>query len=254
MFNNVIVKRPAKSLSKGITSNPQYGQPVYENAIKQHDSYIEALKKCNVKVKVLEADERYPDSCFVEDVAVCTKEFVMVTSPGANTRKGEEKEMIEVLKGYYKNLEYIKSPGTLEGGDIMMVGNHYYIGLSERTNAVGAQQLIDALEKYGMEGSVIELKEMLHLKTGLAYLEDNILLVAGEFIDHEAFKDYKKIVIDEEEDYCANCIRVNDYVLVPEGYPNTKKNIEAAGLKVMTVDTSEYKKVDGGLSCLSLRF
>lgn len=254
MFNNVIVRRPARSLSNGITSNPQYGQPVYDNAIKQHDSYIEALKKCNVKVKVLEANEQYPDSCFVEDVAVCTNKFAMITSPGAKTRKGEENEIIEVLKGYYENLEYIKSPGTLEGGDVMMVGNHYYIGLSERTNAAGAQQLIDALEKYGIEGSVIKLKEMLHLKTGLAYLEDNVLLVAGEFIKHEAFKDYKKIVIDEEEGYSANCIRVNDYVLVPEGYPNTKKNIEAAGLKVMTVDTSEYKKVDGGLSCLSLRF
>ena len=254
MFNNVIVRRPARSLSNGITSNPQYGQPVYDNAIKQHDSYIEALKKCNVKVKVLEANEQYPDSCFVEDVAVCTNKFAMITSPGAKTRKGEENEIIEVLKGYYENLEYIKSPGTLEGGDVMMVGNHYYIGLSERTNAAGAQQLIDALEKYGIEGSVIKLKEMLHLKTGLAYLEDNVLLVAGEFIEHEAFKDYKKIVIDEEEGYSANCIRVNDYVLVPEGYPNTKKNIEAAGLKVMTVDTSEYKKVDGGLSCLSLRF
>lgn len=254
MFNNVIVRRPARALSGGITSNPQYGTPVYENAIKQHDSYIEALKKCGVAVTVVEADERFPDSCFVEDVAVCTKKFAMIASLGADTRKGEEKNMIDVIKKFYDNLEYIKAPGTLEGGDVMMVGDHYYIGLSDRTNAVGAQQLIDALAKYGMEGSVIEMKEMLHLKTGLAYLEDNVLLVAGEFIEHEAFNNYKKIVIDETEGYSANCIRVNDYVLVPEGYPNTKRNIEAAGLKTMLVDTSEYKKVDGGLSCLSLRF
>ena len=254
MFKNVIVRKPSKSLSNGITSNPQYGQPIYENALLQHESYIEALKTCGVEVKVLKAAEEYPDSCFVEDVAVCTRKFAMVTSPGATTRKGEEKEMIEVLKGYYENLEYIQAPGTLEGGDVMMVGDHYYIGLSDRTNQVGAQQLIDALKKYEMKGSVIEMKEMLHLKTGLAYLEDNVLLVAGEFIEHPAFSDYKKIVIPEDESYAANCIRVNDYVLVPTGYPKTQGAIEAAGLKVINVDTSEYKKVDGGLSCLSLRF
>lgn len=254
MFKNVIVRRPARSLSNGITSNPGLGKPVYENAIVQHDNYIEALKKCGVNVHVLDSDERYPDSCFVEDVAVCTKKFAMVTSPGAETRKGEEKEIIEALKKYYDDLEYVKAPGTLEGGDVMMVGDHFYIGLSDRTNKAGAEQLIDALKRHGMDGSVVEMKEMLHLKTGLAYLEDNVLLVAGEFVEKEEFKNYKKIVIEEDESYAANCIRVNDYVLVPEGYEKTKKNIEAAGLKVMTVDTSEYKKVDGGLSCLSLRF
>ena len=254
MFKNVIVRRPAKSLSEGITSNPELGKPVYENAIVQHDKYIEALKKCGVNVHILDSDERYPDSCFVEDVAVCTKKFVMVTSPGAETRKGEEKEIIEALKKYYDDIEYIKAPGTLEGGDVMMVGDHFYIGLSDRTNKEGASQLIDALKRHGMNGSVIEMKEMLHLKTGLAYLEDNVLLVAGEFIEKEEFKDYKKIIIEEDESYAANCIRVNDYVIVPEGYPITEKKIRDAGLKVMTVDTSEYRKVDGGLSCLSLRF
>lgn len=254
MFKNVIVRRPAQSLSNGITSNPQYGKPVYENALVQHDNYIKALKLCGVNVHVLEADERYPDSCFVEDVAVCTEKFVMVTSPGAETRKGEEKEIIETLHKFYEEIKYIQAPGTLEGGDVMMVGDHYYIGLSDRTNAEGAQQLISALESYGMNGSVIDMKEMLHLKTGLAYLEDNILLVAGEFISHNAFDQYTKIVIDEDESYAANCIRVNDFVLVPERFYKTREKIEAAGLKVITVDTSEYMKVDGGLSCLSLRF
>ncbi len=254
MFKNVIVKRPAKTLSDGITSNPQLGKPVYEKALIQHQNYIDALKKCNVNIQILESDENYPDSCFVEDVAVCTKEFAMITSPGAATRKGEEKEIIDTLKKYYTNLEYIQSPGTLEGGDVMMVGNHFYIGLSDRTNAQGARQLISALESYGLNGSVIEMQEMLHLKTGLAYLEDNILLVAGEFINHDAFNNYKKIVIDTDEGYAANCIRVNDFVLVPKGFNKTKAKIEAAGLQVIMVDTSEYMKVDGGLSCLSLRF
>ncbi|MCT4620195.1 MAG: arginine deiminase family protein [Marinisporobacter sp.] len=256
MFKNVIVRRPSKSMVEGITSAPELGKPNYELALKQHDNYIEALKSCGVEVIVLNADERYPDSCFVEDVAVLTKTCAIVTNPGAKTRKGEEKEMIDTLKNFYpeEKIEYIKSPGTIEGGDVMMVGDHFYIGLSERTNEEGAKQFIKALEKHGCTGSVVPLKEVLHLKTGLAYLENNNLLVAGEFVDHPTFDQFNKILIHENESYSANCIWVNNKVLVPEGYEKTKEVIEGAGYEVVLVDTSEYRKLDGGLSCLSLRF
>lgn len=254
MFTQVIVRKPAKSLINGISSSPELGTPDYEKALLQHEKYIEALKKCQVKVHILEANEKFPDSCFVEDVAVCTKEFAMITSPGAETRKGEEKEIVETLRNYYKNIEFIQKPGTLEGGDVMMVGNHFYIGLSERTNKEGARQLIQALETYGMSGSLVEMKEMLHLKTGLSYLEDNTLLVSGEFLSSREFDKFRKITIAENEEYSANCIRVNDYVIIPEGYKETKSKVEDAGFSVIEVDTSEYRKIDGGLSCLSLRF
>jgi len=254
MFKNAIVRRPGHSLVDGITSAPELGKPDYGLAIKQHDAYIEALKSCGVGVIVLKADERFPDSCFVEDVAVCTKKFAVITNLRASSRRGEEKEIIEVIKKYYNDIEYIKEPGTLEGGDVMMVGDHFYIGLSKRTNREGAEQLIKVLGKYGMSGSIVEISEMLHLKSGLAYLEDNVLLVTGEFINNVEFEKFNKIMIDEEETYSANCIRVNDYVLVPAGYPKTKEKIKAAGFKVIVVDTSEYRKVNGGLSCLSLRF
>ena len=254
MFKNAIVRRPGHSLVNGITSTPELGKPDYGLTIKQHDAYIGALRFCGVEVTVLQADERFPDSCFVEDVAVCTKKFAVITNPGASSRKGEEKVIIEVIKKFYNNLEYIKEPGTLEGGDVMMVGDHFYIGLSKRTNREGTEQLIEVLKKYGMSGSIVETSEMLHLKSGLAYLEDNILLVTGEFINNLEFKKFNKIMIEEEEIYSANCIRVNDYVLVPAGSPETKEKIKAAGFKVIVVDTSEYRKVNGGLSCLSLRF
>jgi len=254
MFKNAILRRPGRSLVNGITSAPELGKPDYGLAIKQHDAYIAALKSCGVEVTVLEADERFPDSCFVEDVAVCTKKFAMIAKPGVPSRRGEEKEIIEVIKKYYNNLEDIKESGTLEGGDVMMVKDHFYIGLSSRTNREGARQLIKTLEKYGMSGSIVEMSEMLHLKSGLAYLEDNVLLVAGEFINKLEFEGFNKIIIDEDEIYSANCIRVNDYVLVPAGYPKTKEKIETAGFKTIVVDTSEYRKLNGGLSCLSLRF
>lgn len=253
MFKNVIVRRPCRAMIEGITS-ANLGKPDYELALKQHDAYIETLKKCGVSVTVLEADENYPDSCFVEDVALCTSKCAIITHPGAKSRQGEEVEMREVLKRFYENIEDIKAPGTIEAGDIMMVGDHFYIGLSARTNEDGAKQMISILNKYGLTGSIVPLKKVLHLKTGLAYLEDNNLLIAGEFVENPIFKSFNKVIVSEDESYGANCIWVNNNVLVPAGYPKVQKAIEKLGYTVHVVDTSEYRKLDGGLSCLSLRF
>ncbi|MEG1254691.1 arginine deiminase family protein [Clostridium sp.] len=255
MFKNVIVRRPCKALVEGI-STANLGKPNYELALKQHDKYIDTLKKCGVEVTVLEANDEFPDSCFVEDVALCTSKCAIVTRPGALSRRNEilQPDMQNSLKKFYENIEYIKEPGTVEAGDIMMVGDHFYIGLSARTNEEGGRQMIEILEKYGLSGSIVPLKEVLHLKTGLSYIENNNLLVAGEFVTSSEFKEFNKIIIDNNESYSANCIWVNDVVIVPEGYKGTKQAIEEAGYKVMEVDTSEYRKIDGGLSCLSLRF
>ena len=114
--------------------------------------------------------------------------------------------------------------------------------------------MIEILEKYGLTGETVPLKEVLHLKTGLAYLENNNLLVSGEFKNDPRFSKFNKIEIDPDEAYGANCIWVNDYVLVPAGYPKVQQKIENLGYKVLVVDTSEFRKIDGGLSCLSLRF
>lgn len=255
MFTNVIVRVPSKSVVDGISS-ANLGKPNYNLALKQHEDYVSALTKAGVNVTVLEPNDEFPDSCFVEDVALCTKKCVIITRPGAETRREEAslQDMQNALKKFFDNIEYIKEPGTIEAGDIMMVGDHFYIGESARTNRNGAEQMITILEKYGMTGSIVPLKEVLHLKTGLAYLENNNLLVAGEFKTSPEFEKFNKIEISPEEAYGANCIWVNDYVLVPEGYPNVQKAIENLGYKVLIVDTSEFRKIDGGLSCLSLRF
>ncbi len=256
MFKNIIVRRPAKSICDGITSAPELGKPIYEKAIQQHDDYIAALKKCGCEVKVLEALEEFPDSCFVEDTAVLTPNVAIISRPGAESRRNETEYMIPTIKEFYPEdkIEYIKAPGTMEGGDVMMVGNHFYIGKSDRTNEEGCRQFIEILEKYGHTGSIVTLEEMLHLKTGVNYLENNNLLVSGEFLTKEEFKKYNQYEIPVGEDYAANCIWVNDKVIVPEGYPKVKEMVESMGYEVITVDTSEYRKIDGGLSCLSLRF
>jgi dimethylargininase len=252
-FKNAMVRKPGRSLVEGITS-ANLGKPGYEPALQQHGQYIDALKRCGVEVTILEADERYPDSVFVEDTAVLTGKCAVITYPGAASRQGEEVSIKEALTKFYTNIECIGVPGTLEGGDVMMVGEHFYVGLSERTNEEGARQFAEILNKYGYTASHVAMEKFLHLKTGLAYLEKNNLLVAGEFIHRKEFEKFNRIIIDESEGYAANCIWVNDVVLVPMDYPKTSSAIKQAGYETIEVDVSEFRKLDGGLSCLSLRF
>ena len=136
----------------------------------------------------------------------------------------------------------------------MMVGDHFYVGRSARTNAEGIRQFVAILEKHGLSGSEVPLTEVLHLKMGVNYIENNNMLVCGEFVAKEAFRQFNRIVIPEDEAYAANCIWVNGKVIVPDRFPAVEKKIREAGYEVLRVDTSEYRKLDGGLSCLSLRF
>ncbi|MDA3780042.1 MAG: arginine deiminase family protein [Bacteroidales bacterium] len=253
MFTKAIVKIPCKNMVNGL-SEANLGVPDYELAKKQHRDYINALEYCGLKVTVLEADEEYPDSTFVEDTAILTPKCAIITNPGDDTRKGEIETVVKEIKKHYENIEYITSQGTLDGGDVMMVGKHFYIGLSNRTNKNGAQQLINFLEKYGMTGSVVPLREVLHLKTGIVYLENNNVLASGEFLSKKEFEKYNILRVAENEEYSANCIWVNNKVIVPKDYQKTKQKIVKAGYETIEVDMSEFRKLDGGLSCLSLRF
>ena len=255
-FTNVIVRKPGKSLCNGITSAPELGQPIYERAVEEHDDYIAALKQCGVEVTELPALEEYPDSCFVEDPAVITRCGAIITNPGAESRNGEKDEIEPTIRQFFddEHVKHIVAPGTLDGGDVMMVGDHFYVGRSARTNEEGIRQFIEILEGWGLEGSEVPLEEVLHLKTGVNYLEDGNMLVSGEFIEKPDFAQYNKVIVPEDEAYGANCIWVNGTVIVPEGYPTVLKAVQDLGYKTLVVDTSEYRKVDGGLSCLSLRF
>jgi len=203
---------------------------------------------------VLEEENDYPDSTFIEDVALCSSGFAVITRPGAASRKGETAGILSVLQDYFQTIEEISAPGTLEAGDVMMTGKHFYIGISNRTNAHGASQLVKILERHGMTGSVISLKTMLHLKSGCSYLENNNMLVAGELITCIDFKSFDRIIVSPNESYAANSLWINGTVLVPSGFPETRTKIENAGYKTTVLDVSEFRKVDGGLSCLSLRF
>jgi len=253
MFTRALVRTPGRSLVDGLTT-ANLGKPAYHKALDQHAAYIAALQECGLEVGILPPLEEFPDACFIEDVALLTPCCAIITRPGAPSREGEIEGVHQALDPYYEVIEQVREPGTVEGGDILMVGSHFYIGLSARTNLEGASQVIDFLNKHELSGSTLPLREMLHLKTGVAYLEENTLAAYGEILTMEDFTNFRILQVSEEESYAANCIWVNGTVLVPMGFPRTAGMIQEAGYPVLEVDVSEFQKLDGGLSCLSLRF
>jgi len=250
MYTKAIVRKPGKSFSEGITIS-DLGKPDYEKAIKQHKEYCNALKKCGLEIITLEADENYPDGCFVEDVAVVTEKMAIITRPGNPTRLGEEKKIQETLSKY-KKIETISSPGNIDGGDIMRVNNHFYIGISKRTNQEGARQLSFILSKYGYTSSKITVENVLHLKTGITYIRNNNFISIKEFPNISKFPNIIKL--DQDEGYSANCLFVNNYLLIPSGFPKSNQKIIEMGYNIIEIEMSEFEKMDGGLTCLSLLF
>jgi len=254
MFNKAIVRKPCHNMVHGLTRSTHLGTPDFSRACEQHAAYIEALQYCGLEVLVLEADEAFADSVFVEDTALLTPAGVIITRPGTTSRCSEVLAIRKTLSHYFSDIHNIASPGTIEAGDIMAADGHYFIGLSERTNPEGAAQMIAILKAMGFGASTVSFNEVLHLKTGVNYLESNILLVSGEFCSRAEFRTFEQIEISPEEDYATNSVWINDVVLVPAGFPQTAAAIRTCGFEVLEVDVSEYQKLDGGLSCLSLRF
>jgi len=250
MYTKAIVRRPGRNFAEGITT-ANLEKPDFEKALEQHSAYCDALTGCGLEIIVLESDERYPDGCFVEDTAIITGEVAVITRPGASSRMGEEAEISEILSEFRK-IETIRFPGTLDGGDVLRFENHFFIGISGRTNREGARQLSAILSKYGYTASETEVGEGLHLKSGIAYLGK------GNFISAEGFSKITGssgiIILDQEENYSANCLPVNDFLLIPRGFPKSKKKIVELGYNIIELEMSEFRKMDGGLTCLSLLF
>lgn len=253
MFNHAIVRPPGTTFTQGITT-AGLGLPDLETARAQHREYVSTLKACGLSVSVLEPLTDFPDATFVEDTAVMTRDWAVVSRPGAPARLGETERMRPMLENRFQDIGAISSPGTLDGGDVLAVGTDYFIGLSDRTNADGAAQLARFLERRGCRAVTVSLKRLLHLKTGVSWLGGDTLLVTGELAGCEAFAGYKRIVVDPAEAYAANAIRINDHVILPEGFPDTHRRLDAAGYSVLAVNVSEFQKMDGGVSCLSLRY
>lgn len=256
MYSTAVVCPPAATFAQGLTT-VKLGTPIYQRAVEQHDAYCSALEHCGLSLVRLGPDERYPDSTFVEDTAVVTERGAILTRPGAISRMGEVEVVREALGQFFPKLSSIRHPGTVDGGDICEAGDHFFIGISKRTNESGARQLADWLASLDYTSSFVDIRNVrgiLHLKSGLAYVGDNRLVVIDALSNFEEFRAYDLIEVNEPEKYSANCVHINERVLVADGYPELQKNLSKMGYQTVAVEMSEFQKMDGGLSCLSLRF
>jgi dimethylargininase len=251
-----IVRPPAENFAQGLTTQA-LGAPDYRLALEQHAAYCLALRYCGLELIELPPDPRYPDSTFVEDAAVLAGQTAVLTRPGAASRVGEVAAIRPLLAGRFGRLETIVPPGTLDGGDVCEADGHTFIGISERTNPEGARQLAQYLRREGRTSTLVDIRGLpgiLHLKSGLAYIGDNRLVVWEALAGHPAFQAYQRLVVRPEEAYSANCLRVNAAILLPAGSPYLHADLLGLGYRVITLDMSEFQKMDGGLSCLSLRY
>jgi len=288
MFMKAIVRPPAPNFADGLTS-AGLGTPDYQQALEQHAAYCDALEQCGLELIRLESDERYPDSCFVEDAAIVfgalpdgratapnaalivglqtnaadegvrvpSRKAAIITRPGALSRRGE----VDIIRGelcrLFPSIHEIHSPGTLDGGDVCEAGKHFFIGISDRTNEDGARQLAEVLASNGFTHSLVDtdgISGLLHLKSGVAHLRDNTLIVTEALAHRQEFRGYDLIHVDPGDEYAANCIEVNGRVLIAAGYPRFEAKLRALDYETIALEMSEFQKMDGGLSCLSLRW
>ncbi|MEI6860820.1 MAG: hypothetical protein WCL04_01030 [Verrucomicrobiota bacterium] len=255
-FSFALVRPPGGNFAAGLTA-AGLGAPDLARARGQHENYVRALDACGLAVTRLPADEAHPDSTFVEDAALVTTRGVLLTRPGATSRRGEVAAIGRALAEFFPAMDTIRAPGTLDAGDVCEADGHFFIGVSGRTNAGGAAQLAAWLVRHGFTSATVDIRAtpgLLHLKSGLAHLGGRRLLAVPGLAVHPAFAGWEAMCPASGEDYAANCVLVNGTVLAPAGFPQTGAALRADGLRVAELDVSEFRKMEGGLSCLSLRW
>jgi dimethylargininase len=255
-FTRALVCPPADTYAKGLT-HADLGPPDLELARVQHAAYCEALQRLGLAVTAIPADPAYPDSTFVEDTAIVTAKGAILCRPGASSRAGEVYSMHAALQRLLgPELPSITEPGTLDGGDICQAGTHFFIGLSARTNEAGADQLARWLHGKGYTSSSVSIRSdnsLLHLKSGLTWLGGTQLLTVPSLARRLTLDNYDHTITGPGEEYAANAVLINGTVLMAAGYPDTAARVAMLGHAVVTLEMSEFQKMDGGLSCLSIR-
>lgn len=253
-FTHAISRTPSKSIVDGLRA-VDVGAPDYDTLMEHHGDYVAALRSTGAEVTVLPAMDEFPDSVFVEDAALCLQELAIVMRPGAPSRLGEANAMKPTLDAMYSTVAQIDRPGFIEGGDILVSEREILVGLSDRTTQEGVDELAEIVAPFGYAVRVVQTPPgVLHFKTDCSLLDGNTILSTPVLDASGCFDGYTVIHTAEGESACANSIRYNDLVLMPSGFPETKARVEAAGFTVKNIGNTEAAKVDGGLSCMSLRF
>jgi dimethylargininase len=217
----------------------------------QHHGYVQAIKELGYAVLELPAEPDLPDSVFVEDTAIVLPEVALITRPGADSRKPETESIVQALRPY-RDLVFIESPGTLDGGDVLVLGKNIYVGLSTRSNPEAVQQMNELLSAHGYKTQGVETHDCLHLKTAVTRVDDQTLLINRKWVDVENFEGFHLIDVDESEDFAANCLPLGDSIIFPISFPKTAAKLTAQGYKIKPVMADELAKAEGAVTCCSL--
>ena len=253
-FDNAIVRRPARSVVDGLRA-VDLGAPSHAGVVAEHDSYIAALEAAGVSVEVLPALETYPDSIFVEDPALVFPEGAVLLRPGAASRFGETGEIAPVLRRRFATVLELPGPGFADGGDVLVTPGAVMIGLSDRTDRLGAEALVALLASLGRKGVIVTTPPgVLHFKSDCSLLDSQTVLSTKRLSDSGVFAGLNVLNTPEGEEGAANALRVNDRIFVGAAFPKTAALLAEAGYKVVPLPTSEIARIDAGLSCMSLRW
>lgn len=254
-FTHAITRAPAASITRGLRAIDT-GTPDLALMQAHHAAYIATLRDTGATVIDLPPLDAYPDSVFVEDTALCLPQGAVVMRPGAPSRLGEAAEMAPHLKALYTHVVQISDPASfIEGGDILVTETEILVGRSARTNAAGIAELTRLVAPWGHTVREVHTPPgVLHFKTDCSLLAAGTILSTTRLSASGCFAGYRVIDVPEGEEAAANTIRFNDLVLMPAGFPRTRDAIAAAGFTVREIGNSECAKLDGGMSCLSLRF
>jgi len=252
-FTQALCRRPAKTVAEGLTTQDM-GKPDLARTMAQYDNYVEALRACGVSVMTLPADAAYPDGHYVEDTAVLYGDLVVITQPGHASRRHEPRAIANALP--QENCVVMNGDAYLDGGDVLFCADRVLIGLSSRTNRAGAEQLRNALCDYdsSLKVEFVPVSGVLHLKTGMSELTPGVLLHSLDMQTAHDFSFAEVVTLSPEEGYAANVLPVNGAVFIPKGFPTVQKLAEKYYSHVVELDMSEFEKMDGSLTCLSLRY
>ena len=222
-------------------------------AQRQHTAYTECLRALGCDVRQLPAEADLPDSVFVEDIAIVLDEIAVITRPGAESRRPERESIAAALKPH-RRLAHIQTPATLDGGDVLRVGNAFYVGVSSRSNMAGVEQLHQIVDPFGYTVAAVAVQDCLHLKSAVTQVAVNTLLLNPAWIDVGIFGGMRLIEIVPSEPLAANALLIGKTVIYSTAYPKTRRRMEMAGIDVRAVDVSELTKAEGAVTCCSLIF
>ena len=224
-----------------------------DKARAQHHEYEAALSSLGAKVISLPPEPELPDSMFVEDPAIVLDELAVVFPLGTETRRREAQSLAKAIS-QFRRIEYVKLPGTVEGGDILRVGRKLFVGLTARTNEEGIRQLQEIVGTHGYEVIAVPVTGCLHLKSAVTHLGKNILLANRKWFDATPLAGFEWIEVDPSEPHAGNALALNATVIFPASFPKTRVRIEAKGFHVVSLDIAELQKAESGLTCSSLIF